>query len=405
MVTSDRRNFLRQSAALAGGSSVLLTGTIQTENETNTPSTNSQKPLPPRRRQYADEPWTSHRGGPGNAAAVSEGPGFSGPPDVVWEAENESKEIAIADGLIFTRIGGVVRALDTETGERVWESEDIGAGGIPSAAYKSIYVGGDQITRLNSATGQVIWESDLNGDCSFHTPTVAYDMVYTIADGDLYGLNAHNGRVRWKADIDIKPIPRGHDIPPRDIQSIIETPVAAHHGLVYTTGSESESGNKGPVLALDAMTGEIEWTSYYEFGFHSGLTATEDLFAVANRSHEIRLYDPNYETYHRRRSESYFTGFDDPAINDDGFYAAIYEFGYSFSGKYFYEIPSLPTLTQDQAYGHGRTRGADEPALFAWSLSDDQEIWRAHTDTGRPRIALDNNTIYLCGQTLKALRK
>lgn len=190
---------------------------------------------------------------------------------------------------------GTVRALDTETGDEVWNSSDIGqVYTSPNVVEGTVYVGGDagldnrSLYALDAETGDIEWEYDEvydvgssptwdNGtvyvgegtagaeDKYLHavdadtgtqqwtfdmavdnqSPTVSDGTVY-IADSALYAVDAETGEKEWSRE-------------PGDAGESFGSPTI-YDGTVYA-GTDEGHGSGQNLYAVDAVTGDLVWVN------------------------------------------------------------------------------------------------------------------------------------------------
>lgn len=118
--------------------------------------------------------------------------------EVTWTTELEGWAANAAPGLaentLFVAGGesGNVYALETETGNQVWQFE---AGGpvetTPEVANGTVYVGSDDgnVYAIDQGSGEQVWQFEI-GDSIRSSPTVADGLLYVGSDdGSLYALD------------------------------------------------------------------------------------------------------------------------------------------------------------------------------------------------------------------------
>ena len=118
--------------------------------------------------------------------------------------------IAIGENRLYATTGlGHVYALDTETGEIVWE-QGVGAPirSAPTVADGQVYVitVRNETVALNAADGQQLWShtgiEEQAGLLGFASPAVAESSVVSAySSGQLFALLADNGRVLWNDNL------------------------------------------------------------------------------------------------------------------------------------------------------------------------------------------------------------
>ncbi len=137
----------------------------------------------------------------------------------------------------------------------------------PAAAFGRVFVGSDNgvVYSLDAKTGCVYWayQSDMFGrfapiaaPISGHTGT-KYAIFFVTRSTNAYALDAHDGKLLWKAKI-------------RTGLNNLSATAAYHDGRLYVplSGTETLVGadpnyecckSRGAVAALDANTGKVQW--------------------------------------------------------------------------------------------------------------------------------------------------
>lgn len=142
-----------------------------------------------------------------------------------WTAELEgaialSTTPIISDGVVYVGTGsGQVFAVELDTGEEVWTSEPTGFNIGPFG----VAVDDDRVYTLNGASGVAALERD-------------------------------TGKVTWTKDIVATPTTGV------DIQPIVVDGLVIVSSVPITPGGIYVGGDRGVVYALDAATGEVEWS-------------------------------------------------------------------------------------------------------------------------------------------------
>ncbi len=167
---------------------------------------------------------------------------------------------AVADGTVYwpyqTRHGkasrGLLAALDTQTGEPVWESEMTGAtmsDGTPAVANGKVYVGNetaDRVIAYDAATGQQLWVATARlGGWQDGSPMVAGNRLLIGSNNRLIARDATTGADLWTYQS-----PDPSFIP----QNATPATPAVVDGTAYVGFPD------GRVTALDVETGEVTWS-------------------------------------------------------------------------------------------------------------------------------------------------
>ena len=127
-------------------------------------------------------------GRPSTAAPVVNETVYIGTTKVDEEDENGSSTI------------GILHAIDATTGTEEWKYEaPVNIKGSPTIRNNTVYFGGLNLTALNTATGEVKWETFEGMPRS--SPTIVDDTVFVGTDNEkLIAANAQTGAVEWIFD-------------------------------------------------------------------------------------------------------------------------------------------------------------------------------------------------------------
>ncbi|SFR97664.1 Outer membrane protein assembly factor BamB, contains PQQ-like beta-propeller repeat [Halomicrobium zhouii] len=212
--------------------------------------------------------YVAGSGDPGYVYAVDVRSGES-----TWRFEPAgyvSSSLALADDVLFFGTWGKrFYAVDAPTGEELWSTE-VGhrfGSSSPVVVGGTVYVGtigdgplvvsGDEdeeqyeacaLLALDAATGDERWRYDDFGekDNVDSSPAVANGRVYFGGDDGVYALDTDDGSVVWE----------------RQVAVHSDSSPAIADGLVYYGGpSNGDDGPPATLWALDATTGETEWTA------------------------------------------------------------------------------------------------------------------------------------------------
>ena len=169
---------------------------------------------------------------------------------------------------------------------------------------------GGNIWALNAATGKAIWHNQISAyglpakTVSRTSPAVVNGILYigTQQDGNLLALNAATGKLMWKTRLDSHPL------------AVITGSPAVFDGMVFigVASSEESAAEKptykccsfrGSVVAVDAMTGKIDWqTSTVPEGYTGGavwgsnpvVNAARKLVYIGTGNNYSKSTDPAY---------------------------------------------------------------------------------------------------------------
>lgn len=209
------------------------------------------------------------------------GPAY--PVEELWTHEVESNLAAqpvIAEGTIFVNDDGVVTALDAETGERQWQSEPdlYGSRGATLAlADDVLVVGSAGVHGVDPETGDDRWAREEPG----YRPIVSDDLVYVNDnDASILALDVSTGETRWQVSVpnhvsnhrvdedgrlftlDNRNVVRGFEAGGDELWSYDLDVSRLRNGIICGGGSVFVANEaSGRVVALDAATGEVTWTT------------------------------------------------------------------------------------------------------------------------------------------------
>jgi outer membrane protein assembly factor BamB len=189
---------------------------------------------------------------------------------------------AVVGGTVYAgSTDGQIAAVDASTGDPAWSRSvdgvltagpTVGVGGEANADGSSgataVYVatrdsdGSGRVHAVDPPDGAVQWTVDAGGSVS-DSPAAADERVYVArSDGTLLALSSADGREQWELAVG-------------DAAAYVSPP-AVRDGTAYLAAmTENESGTGGRVFAVDAASGESEWTA------ELGASAVPRSFAVA----------------------------------------------------------------------------------------------------------------------------
>jgi len=181
---------------------------------------------------------------------------------------------------------GLAFALDRSTGERRWDrSFDAPIAAAPVVRGDRAYVAtrGGELAALSVDDGSSVWTRQLDGEV-YSTPTTDGELLVALLRGELVGLAADSGTVRWRTDIGV----------------VLVSGLALTDSTVYVGGEELQ--------ALDRTSGEIRWD--YPIpdqggGFGGPVVTGETVFvgACVKRGQQSRYDDSVYALQRARDSQ------------------------------------------------------------------------------------------------------
>lgn len=187
---------------------------------------------------------------------------------------------------------GLLREWPKEGPKLLWQNKDIGDGySTPAIAGDRIYVlsnrglDNEYVQALSVRDGKLLWTTPLGKvgnpeqrpsfPCARSTPTVDGDAIYVLSsDGDLAGLDAATGKVRWKkslrADFGGQPHTWAYS----------ESPLVDGDALIVTPG-----GAKATLVALNKKTGAVIWESAVPGGDMAGYSSVVVVEAAGRKQY------------------------------------------------------------------------------------------------------------------------
>jgi polyvinyl alcohol dehydrogenase (cytochrome) len=238
--TINRRHLVAGGAALTGAAAIGIAGSTLAQDATpipsgtpdvGTPLATPASPIPQEPILVAEWPFYGN-GVLGTKSTVATGitAGNVVNLDLAWTATVGgpiSATPVIAEGIVVIgSYDGNVRAYDPDTGTEIWTLE----------------------------TGAAVPEPNLQIPIGVTgSAAIADGVVYTgDATGKLWAVNAATGETLWSANPDAQ-----------DAASIWSSPVVADGGVYVGIASVAkETGFRGSVIAVDAMTGEPIWEHF-----------------------------------------------------------------------------------------------------------------------------------------------
>ncbi len=164
---------------------------------------------------------------------------------VVWEMEVGSspwaRGVAVGDGIVyFAHSDELIRALNVETGESIWESAlDSVPSGPMTVQHGMVFAGSvsGMAYAFDAATGETVWSYKTDG--FIMGPPVAWNdtAFFGSDDGFVYAVGLDDGELKWRFRSG------GH----------VRSMLAADAGVVYFGATD------GFAYALDAETGSLAW--------------------------------------------------------------------------------------------------------------------------------------------------
>ncbi len=181
---------------------------------------------------------------------------------------------------------GLAFAVDRETGERVWERSfdaPIAAAPVVTGDRAFVVTRGGEAAALSLSDGSVAWSRTFDGEF-YSTPATDGDVLVGLLRGELVGMAADSGSVRWRTELGV----------------VLVSGLALTDSTVYVGGKD--------LRALDRTNGEIRWE--YPIpdaggGFGGPVVTGETVFvgACVKRDRTSRYDDSVYALQRARGSE------------------------------------------------------------------------------------------------------
>lgn len=212
--------------------------------------------------------WPSYRAAAANTAWVDGADGVATAVEERWSVETDLdvNYLTVRDGTLYASMDngetdpyeGVVRAINAETGEKLWEDErDRWTQSAPVTTANAVYGlsngdGDGHVFRLSAADGSEEWSRSLEAVPISSLAVVDGTVYVGEIDGTVTAMDAEDGTPDWSTDA-------GNQV---------WSPPAVGDETVYVTGdsgrTDDDSAGPSTVHALDAATGDELWE--YEVG-------------------------------------------------------------------------------------------------------------------------------------------
>jgi len=190
----------------------------------------------------------------GGSPAVIDGTAYIGMDDALhavdtetgehmWDLDmGESPAITFHEGVVYAAGEGDIHAIDVEAREKLWSSDAdyYRTYRHPAVAGGNVYYSSGTVYSFDAETGEENWSIQLDDTSAY--VAVSDGVLYTVAEPGMWAIDAESGEKLWEFEIDRYP----------------EAP-AVDGEKVYVGGRDS------PFCALDAGTGEVAWSTDEDF--------------------------------------------------------------------------------------------------------------------------------------------
>lgn len=167
--------------------------------------------------------------------------------------------VALANGKLFATIGyGEVVALDPATGQELWRTATPSPlRGSPTSDGVRVYAVGidNQLIAFSAASGQILWKhsgiAETTGLLGAPSPAIGPGFVLVAySSGELYALNAENGRELWSDSLSGSR---------RDSGVLTIAAIRGMPALTQDGGIAVAISNSGRMVAIDTRSGQRLW--------------------------------------------------------------------------------------------------------------------------------------------------
>lgn len=339
-VSSTRRRIL--TTAL-GASLTAFSGCISESDIAGPERTSPAQTEPPDTESQPDS-WPQFGANPRNTGRAGNvtGPGSENA-QVSWTFDGGTPTMntspVVGNGLVYVGGSGdpgLVHAIEIESGEQRWEFEPAGyLSSAPALVDGTLYFGtwGKQFYALDAESGDVLWNKEIGHRFGSSSPAVVDGTVYVGSYGDgplvvsgsedeeefeapaMFALDAESGEIQWRYDqfgdrsqIGSSPAvaddrvyfgaeetlyalasETGDEVWTRTVPSHPDSSPAVVDGTVYYGGPTlSDSGPPAQLTALDAASGDTDWTEGLDdISFRSSPAVGDGTVYVAASSRRV----------------------------------------------------------------------------------------------------------------------
>ncbi|MBY6199553.1 outer membrane protein assembly factor BamB [Vibrio hangzhouensis] len=233
------------------------------------------------------------------------------------------------DNLFVASRDGVVKALDPETGNAVWEVDLQGdttarlSGGI-AAAYQKLYLGSEngEVIALDVKTGEEVWRTKVNGEVLANPVADASLIMVHTSQGTMVALEQASGEERWTISTDVPNLTLRGDSAPSTVsggvfwgtangrlaaaivergQLIWQQPVGTPKGAteidrlvdvdsspIILGGTLYTVGFNGQLISIDLRSGNPIWKRNYSSATDMA-TDNRNLYLVTDKDHVVAV--------------------------------------------------------------------------------------------------------------------
>jgi len=124
--------------------------------------------------------------------------------ELLWEREHERVKgvpAAIGSSVYYTSFSSrKLYAVDGETGETIWSVDlDTPARGSPAITGESVYItpSDDQIYSIDRGTGEIQWQHEMSHQLLAADPIVGSEVVYGVTANRIFAFDSEDGNQLW----------------------------------------------------------------------------------------------------------------------------------------------------------------------------------------------------------------
>jgi outer membrane protein assembly factor BamB len=315
---------------------------------------------------------------------------------------------------------GLLQQWPTSGPRQLWMRQDVGAGfSAPAAVGDRLYLLANDdlesefIRALSAVDGKTVWSvrlgrvgpnESLPRPAARSTPTVVGHWIYALgSDGDLLCLARQDGQVRWRINLRTRFSGRP------GTWAYAESPRVENGRVVVTPGGAAT------MVALNAATGEVQWTSAVP-GASNAAYSSISLANMAGRGVYVQFIESaligvdadngrflwSYDKANRQRAK-----IATPVTRGDLVYTASAPIGGALLkleggptgtiAREIYHVRGLPNSIGGSVLVDGTLYGTTEDGLVAANFETGEVKWR-HESIGPASVLYADGRLYLHGE-------
>jgi len=159
-------------------------------------------------------------------------------------------------------------ALETDTGNLVWKSEDLGGALVGNPTFDPqgiLYIGtfGSEMIALNASSGKVLWRTPTAGWVWSGPALEGETLYFGDLEGKFYALNAKDGTIRWQVQPDAS-----------ENRAIAGKPLILGDTIYFASKA-------GILYAVDPVNGSPRWNKTVGGEIYANMVAAGDILLIA----------------------------------------------------------------------------------------------------------------------------